>query len=47
MDIDPSITQKTIATVPALRADNKRSAALLFVVIFVTVFSLTPLLALL
>src|SRR5439155_23909520 len=47
MDVDPSVTFRSNQTVRALQADKKRSEALLFIVIFVTAFSLTPLLALL
>lgn len=46
MDLDPSVIYRTKGTVHALQAAKKRRDALLFIVIFVTVCSLTPLLAL-
>jgi O-Antigen ligase len=46
MEIDPSVTYRSNENVPALKVGKKRSDALLFIVIFVTVCILTPLLAL-
>src|SRR5438094_199415 len=46
MNLQSSIEFSATATVPTLLATRKRYDALLFIVIFVTVFSITPLLVL-